>query len=162
MVTLMTAPPEHSGRSINCGVLPDPPLLFKCMSWPVPSGSFEGLDMITGQQLREELQGIQCERVPSPRASLARSWSGRGIPAESNPDDPVRLPNLPLLPVLLFVTYSYLHSAKRLNPNTICVHIGSRKHYSLTSGVYVRVYTEAKWSLTRHNVTTDLPFFSQR
>ena len=48
MVTLMTAPPEHSGRSINCGPAP---LGLKCMSWPGPSGSFEGLDMITGQVL---------------------------------------------------------------------------------------------------------------
>ena len=90
------------------------------MSWPVPSGSFEGLDMITGQQVGEELQGIQCERVPSPRASLARSRSGRGIPAESNPG-PVRLLNLPTLPVIAFVTYLYLSSAKRLNPNIICL-----------------------------------------
>ena len=85
MVTLMTAPPEHSGRSINCGVLPDPPLLFKCMSWPVPSGSFEGLDMITGQVLARELQaGLQQERVPSPRASLAHSRGVQTAPAESN------------------------------------------------------------------------------
>ena len=80
----------------------------------MPSGSFEGLDMITGQQLGEELQGIQCERVPSPRASLARSRSGRGIPAESN-FEPVRLLlNLPTLPVIVFVTYLYLSSAKLL------------------------------------------------
>ena len=65
------------------------------MSWPDPSGSFEGLDMITGQQ-REELQ----ERVPSPRASLARSRSDRETPAESNPG-PVRMPFL--LSVLVFV-----------------------------------------------------------
>ena len=76
--------------------------------------------MITGQQVGEELQGIQCERVPSPRASLARSRSGRGIPAESNPG-PVRLLNLPTLPVIVFVTYSYLSSAKGLNPDIICL-----------------------------------------
>ena len=61
MVTLMTAPPEHSGPSINCRVLPRPPLGLQCMSWGRLSGGFEGLDMITGQRLQGP-QESACHR----------------------------------------------------------------------------------------------------
>ena len=131
MVTLMTAPPEHSGQwSINCGLLPArPPLGLKCMSWPGPSGSFEGLDMITGQVLcggitswyttraRAIAPGFISALPERPRAS--RRVEPRPSQNASSPASAgichtfiylyLSQVSMRALPVLVFVKHSYIY-----------------------------------------------------
>ena len=118
----MTAPPEHSGRSINCGPAP---LGLKCMSWPGPSGSFEGLDMITGQVLcggittraRAIAPGFISALPERPRAS--RRVEPRPSQNASSPASAgichtfiylyLSQVSMRALPVLVFVKHSYIY-----------------------------------------------------